>query len=356
MGRRALISVPLVWSCLAVVGCAGSDESTTTGPIVISAVDTLIDTQSGALASIVDMDVSPLGQLYVADYQASQILRLDTQTGDTVRLSRPGEGPGELKSPWAIRALDDGLLVVDRGNGRIQRLTEAGEFVSTAPVTPLVMRGNPFMGTDGSVVVGSGGRDSCLAVVFDPAGNEIRRVGTPVAVPPPIADFGAMKAEIRAGEVPAGFRNDALVAVDPLGGMWIALRTEAEVRRYDADGTLEWSKALAEPEMTGTRDEFFRRNAEEKNPARIYSLSYFRDLATVGNDLWLLLATPTDGPGVVVVVGPEGSTRRVEIAGAGSAASMAVDQVRGRIFLYTSDDAQLLEAELPAEIVAGSSN
>ena len=70
-------------------------------------------------------------------------------------------------------------------------------------------------------------------------------------------------------------------------------------------------------------------------------------MRTVGEELWILLDTPPDGSGVVVVVGSDGSTRRIEVAAAGSATTMAVDEARGRMFLYTSDDAQLLEAELP---------
>ena len=333
--------------CLTLVGCAGSEAPVAAGPVVISAVDTLIDTGSAALASVVDMDVDPSGRLYLADYQADQILRLDPQSGDTARLSRPGQGPGELDGPWAVRALNDALLVVDRGNGRIQRLATSGELVGSTPVTPMVMRGFPFLGEDGSVVIGTAGRDSCLAVVFDATGAEVRRVGTPVVVPPPIADFAEIKSKIRAGEIPPDLRNDALVAADGRGGTWIALSTEGEVRRYGSDGTLEWTTPITEPEMARTRSEFFSRNVAEENPARFYALRYFRDLAVVGEELWILLDTPPDGSGVVVVVGSDGSTRRIEVAAAGSATTMAVDEARGRMFLYTSDDAQLLEAELP---------
>jgi len=344
----------LAWSCLILVGCGGGDAPAA-GPVVISAVDTLISTESAALASVVDMDVDPSGRLYAADFQANQILSLDPQSGDTVRLGQAGEGPGELEGPWAIRALDDGLLIVDRGNGRVQRLAKSGEFVSSTPVTPMVMRGVPFLGSDGSVLIGSGGRDSCLAVVFDSTATEVRRVGIPVVVPPAIADFREIKAQIRAGEVPADLRNDALVAADRRGGTWVALVTEGEVRRYGPDGKLEWTTAITEPEMGWSRSEFFRRNAAEDNPARFYSLRYFRDLAVVADALWLLLDTQPAGPALIVVVGPEGSTRRIEIAAAGSATSVAVDLSHGQVFLYTRDDAQLLRAPLPGDVAAGGS-
>jgi hypothetical protein len=337
-----------VWCGLTLLGCIGGDAPATVGPVIVSAVDTLIDTQSGSLASVVDMDVAPTGILYLADYQARQILRFDPESGDTLRLGRPGEGPGELDGPWSIRALPHGVMVVDRGNGRIQRLTESGEFLSSAPVSPMVMRSFPFLGADGGLVIGTGGQDSCLAIVFDSTATEVRRVGTPVVVPPVIADFQAIKSKIREGEVPADLRNEALVAAGPGGGTWIALTTEGEIQRYGPDGALAWITSISEPEMAWSRSEFFRKNAAEDNPARFFSLRYFRDLAVVGEELWLLLDTPPDGPGVVVVAEPDGSTRRIEIVGAGSAVSMAVDHARGRLFLYTYDDAQLLLAQLPS--------
>lgn len=336
-----------VWCGLILLGCRGGEIPATVGPVIVSAVDTLIDTQSASLASVVDMDVAPSGILYVADYQAQQILRIDPDSGDTLRLGRPGEGPGELDGPWSIRALAHGVMVVDRGNGRIQRLTESGEFLSSGPVSPMVMRSFPFLSTDGGLVIGTGGRDSCLAVVFDSTATEVRRIGTPVVVPPAIADFGAIKSKIREGEIPADLRNEALVAAGPGGGTWIALTTEGEVRRYDLDGVLAWTTLISEPEMAWSRSEFFRKNATEGNPARFFSLRYFRDLVVVGEELWLLLDTPPEGPAVIVVAEPDGSTHRIEIVGAGSAVSMAVDHARGRLFLYTYDDAQLLLAQLP---------
>lgn len=340
----------ILWCGLVLVGCGGADNPETAGPIIVSVVDTLIDTQSAALASVVDMDVAPSGTVYVADYQAQQILRIDPESRDTLRMGRPGEGPGEFDGPWSVRALEHAVLVVDRGNGRIQRLTESGEFVGSGPVTPMVMRSFPFLDPDGGLVIATGGQDSCLAIVFDSAGAEIRRVGTPVVVPPTIADFRAIKSKIREGEIPADLRNEALVAAGPSGGTWVALATEGEVRKYSPDGALAWSTVITEPEMAWSRSEFFRKNADEGNPARFYSLRYFRDLAVVGEALWVLLDAPPDGPGVVVVVEPEGALRRIEIAGAGSAMSMAVDQLRGRLFLYTAEDAQLLEARLPQPV------
>ena len=108
--------------------------------------------------------------------------------------------------------------------------------------------------------------------------------------------------------------------------------------------------------MAWSRSEFFRRNATEDNPARFYSLRYFRDVSVVGDALWLLLDTQPDGPALIVVVGPGGSTRRIEIASAGSATSMAVDVFHHRVFLYTYEDAQLLKAQLPGDVAAGRSN
>ena len=109
--------------CVLVAGCeAASGVADRPGPIVVTAIDTLISTESGALASGVDLDVAPGGRVYVADYQADQVFPIDPDSRDTLRIGRGGDGPGELDAPWTIRAFREGILVVDRGNGRIQRL------------------------------------------------------------------------------------------------------------------------------------------------------------------------------------------------------------------------------------------
>jgi hypothetical protein len=212
----------------------------------------------------------------------------------------------------------------------------------------MVLRAVPFLDADGGLVVGTAGRDSCLAVVLDSMSVELRRVGSPVVTPPGIADFGAIKEEIRQGTVPAFFRNAALVGQDGQGGTWVGLRAEGEVRRYDADGEFLWARPIDAPEMAATRAEFFRRNAEEENPARLYSLSYFQDLAIVDQKLWLLLHTASGSSAVVIVLAEDGkSERRIEVQGGGGATVFAVNASSRKLFLSTPDDAQLLVAELP---------
>lgn len=333
--------------CAASVACRGAPPADE-GSVTIAAVDTLVDTESATLAYAADLDVARDGTVWAADVQADRILRIDPETGDATPVGRPGEGPGELDAPWTLRAVDDGVLVVDRGNGRVQRLGRDGAYLASTPVTPMVMRSMPFLGRDGSLVIGSGGRDSCLAVVFDSASTELRRIGDPVVVPPPMADFTAIKAAIAEGEMPADLRNDAMVAADREGAVWVALQTEGEIRRYDATGAPRWSLTVDEPEMAATRAEFFRRNQEEKNPARFIALRYFRDVVAVGGELWVLLDTPPEARAVVLVVPADGgSPRRIEVAGAGGSMTMAVDAERRRLYLFSAHDAQLLVAALP---------
>lgn len=334
--------------------CGRGEPPSTGGLVVIASVDTLVTAQSAALAYVSDLDVAPSGLLYAADVQANQLFVLDPGTGDTTRLGGLGKGPGEFDDPQSIRALDDGVLVVDRGNGRVQRVTSTGRFVNSMPISPMVMTALPFVRSDGSIVVGSDGRDSCLAVVFDSAGSELRRVGTPVVTPPAVLHFGAIKATIAKGEVPAFLRNDALVAEDDEGGVWVALQTEAEVRRYNPEGELAWVTKIQAPELSAARAEFFRNNAAEKNPARFFNLTSFPDLAVVGQNLWILLATQPGASAVVIALGPDGTAiHRIEVRGAGGASSFAVDQARKRLFLFTPEDAQLLEATVPFRAFQG---
>jgi hypothetical protein len=297
---------------------------------------------------VFDLDVSPDGELWLADGQSHALVAVHPASGDWRTIGREGEGPGEFSGPSAVRALEDQVIVVDRGNGRVQRLTTNGEFLGTAPTTPLVRSSFPFLLDDGSMLLSTRGRDSRLAVEFDSTGEERRSIGTPVVVPPQVANFAAIREQIREGQIPDDLRNEALVAGTNEGDVWIALSTEAEIRRYGPDGVLHWTAVLDEPEMPATRLEFFRRNNEEESPNRFYSLRYFRDIALAGEDLWVLIDTPAEGPAVLVQLNSAGEKlRRVEVAGAGGAMAMAIDVSRRRLFLSTPDDAQILMAVLP---------
>lgn len=348
LGSPRLNALTVAFALALAVGCGTGQEDSVEAPVVGLTVDTLVDTESGLIAYAADMDVSPSGVLYVADFQADQIVRIDPRTRETTRIGRSGEGPGELDEPWAIKALADELWVVDRGNGRVQVLSESGIFLGTRPVTGWVRAAAASFTADGGLVLGSRGQDSSLVVVFDSAATEVRRVGTPVVTPPPFVDIRAVKAAILEGEIPDDLRNEVLAATDDRGRTWVALQTEGEIRRYGVTGDLELSVTVDEPEMEAARAFFFRRNEERKDGRGYTSLRYFQDVTVVGGALWILLHTQPDGPAVVLVIGPEGEeARRIEISGAGGAAQMAVDGTRGRLFLYTADDAQLLQAKLP---------
>jgi hypothetical protein len=184
-------------------------------------------------------------------------------------------------------------------------------------------------------------------LVYDSSSTP-RRIGLPVVAAPEVADFTAIKARIASGEIPADLRNEALVASNNEGDVWAALQTEAEIRRYAASGALLWRVTVTEPELTASREEFFRRNAAETNPRRFYSLRSFSDLALDGDKLWMLLSTSDEGNAVVLVLGADGTPlRRVEIAGGGGARSLAIDPTREKLYLFTAHDAQLLAASIP---------
>lgn len=106
--------------CVLLVGCAGSDAANDGATLFIESVDTLVTTESAAIAHAADLDVASSGTLDVADFMGNSVLAVDS-VGETSVLGGEGAGPGELSAPWTVRAVDDGVLVVDRGNGRIQR-------------------------------------------------------------------------------------------------------------------------------------------------------------------------------------------------------------------------------------------
>lgn len=341
-----LVSMPAA----ALLACAhpeALEDRPDTGRLEITAVDTVISTATGLIGYIVDMAVDSSGTLYVSDGQADQVLRVSRESGEIRALGGPGQGPGEFKNVGALRVVGEELLALDPGNGRLQRLTLDGEYVGQAKANPLVRSGAAYLQADGGMLLSSWGTDTALVRAFDAEARFLRKIGEPVVLRSMTLDPAKLKAEIAAGEVPHDIRNANFVVGDDRGGLWVALQTEAEVRRYDEEGALIWSVSIDEPELAQARQEFFDRNAALESPFQFVLLSYFTDGQAVGDTLWLLLQTEPGAPGVVLVIGPEGRTvRRIEVAGAGGAYKFLFDGRHGELWLATRDDAQLLRATL----------
>lgn len=345
---KPLIPAALVF----LAGCGGppstGDQAGADGSTVITAVDTVVSTRSGLIGYAVDLAVDSAGGVYLADGQAGRLLRVDPETDSVSPIGGPGQGPGEFDDLAALRVVGEELLVVDAGNGRLQRLSLRGEHLGQAPVSPLARMGAAHIERDGSLMLSSMGTDTALARVFDAKGEFQRKVGEPVVIPPAALDVRETKATIADGGVPGWMRNLNLVVGDGFGGMWVILRAEGEVRRYDASGGLVWTVEVNEPELEAARQVFFERNAALESPMSVAQLSYFADAQAVGDDLWVLLDTATGTDAVVIVVSKSGSLeRRITIRGAGGAHRFLVDTSQNQMWLATREDAQLLRTHVP---------
>jgi hypothetical protein len=160
-----------------------------------------------------------------------------------------------------------------------------------------------------------------------------------------------MKDQIRAGQVPDQFRNDALPLWLDDGGIALVFYAAPEVRKYGADGRLLWSRTLADPVLDEAFAEFVRLNIAETNPAAMYPLTYFADAFSSGDELWLLLNTEEDQPAVILILDSttgEPKGRRV-VQGVEQPGSFAIDDERRRLYISRSADASVAVVDLPRQ-------
>ncbi len=68
------------------------------------------------------------GRAFVAESVPGRIAVLGPDLRLEARIGRPGEGPGELKSPWTIQIRNGELSTSEFGNGRISVFDTAGSF------------------------------------------------------------------------------------------------------------------------------------------------------------------------------------------------------------------------------------
>jgi streptogramin lyase len=82
-----------------------------------------------------DIAFAPDGHLFIADgYGNARILEYDANGNRLRQWGTPGQGPGQLNLPHGI-AIDkeQTIYVADRENGRIQRFTREGKYLSEIP-------------------------------------------------------------------------------------------------------------------------------------------------------------------------------------------------------------------------------
>ena len=346
MGRKGQV----LGASMVVLASCGPMDTSDTSPrldLVLASVDTLISTESALLAHPTDIDVGVDGDVYIADARANHIVHLPANGAAARTIGREGQGPGEFSRPSVVRSKPGGLLIFDRGNGRVQYLSREGNFLSVVEAPPQSLASPLYLQSDGGILVGSMGVDSSLVMSFDSSGSLRGLVGEPVVPPVSFFDFGSMKDRIARGEVPAEFRNNVLTAGAKDDGIWIVLQTEGEIRRYDPSGELLWRQTIDEPQIRISREQFFDRNSLIENPMSVAPLRAFADIFLVEDELWILLATEAPDPAVVLSMSVSGKvTRRLVIPAGTGAGALAYYAQEDLLLLGIPDDAQVLSVRI----------
>lgn len=341
------IALFTILCALACVSACGSGPSQSTGEVVSSRIvvqDTVISTASELIGGAIDMVVGPDNRLYIADYQSNWILSIRPDGTDPKTFGREGSAPGEFRTPWALAVSSDSIWVYDMGNARVQTLDITGAYSSQYSLKIPQLGGGRVLNNRGALAAATGGRDSALVVVV--RGTEAERIslGDPVAPPATFFDFGSIRERILRGEIPEEYRNDVLPVWGEDESIFIAFYTEPEIRRYDLGGDLLWARTLDEPVLASAREAFIRKNRENTNPSRLFSLRYFLDGQVVDGDLWILLNNEGEEDGIVLVFdGGNGSLkRRIVLSGLSSVGHFAIDPSRSRMYVTVPDEAMVV--------------
>jgi hypothetical protein len=262
-------------------------------------------------------------------------------------IGREGEGPGEFQSPAVIAVSDTLIRVIESRLMRVQDYRPDGSHVADH-VVPTPFLGAAALAIDGRIVLPTMGRDSSLAGLRTVADTTTVRLGPPVAPAPMGFDFTAMKAEMAEGRVPDQFRNQVTPVMGEVGIVWLIVQSESEIRKYSSTGDLVWTRTMDVPEVEQARRVFFRKNAEEKNPSRIYALLTIVSARQVADVLWVLMLGEDGKTSVIYILNSEnGETRgRLSVVTPAPASGFAVDAPRKRLYVAVGDEASILTVDL----------
>ncbi len=218
-------------------GAWGKTPKATLEPVLtLGDVDTADENVAFFMPAMVALDGA--GNIYVLDTGNHRVQKFGPDGKYLATYGRQGQGPGEFFYP-AWLALDDKgfLYVTDPNNQRIQILTPDGKDHKT--IKGLEQGAGPiFMGQGGELVTGaprmhfSVNRDMDkpeappkLVKVLDPEGKLLREFGEPF-------DFKS--------ELLNASGNEAVMAVDAAGQVYLAFTAQNKIEKYAADGRLLW--------------------------------------------------------------------------------------------------------------------
>ena len=349
MSRRCVLATGAL---LAMAAC-GPREVAGPQEYAITAIDTLITETTNRLAKPYEVALGPDGAVYVTDVELGSIIALSPEGTFQQAIGRTGAGPGELKFPRSTRVFGDSILVVNSGNGRLEMFRASGELLGSRPLPAAAVSGAVDLLPSGAMLVSTNGEDSALARRLTGFDSLSAKLGAPVAPMSAMWDFTAIKQEIAAGTVPAQIRSITLPVLAPDGSAWLVLAAEGLVQRYGPSDSLEWSRQLVAPELAQIKAAFFEANRRLANPNAFATLAYVVDAEPVGSGLWLLLRMPDEVETVILVLDAAGQLSAcLRIPPAKGVRAMAIDQERRVIYLVAYEDAVLLRAALPKELVA----
>jgi hypothetical protein len=128
-------------------------------------------------SSVTGLRELPDGRVLVADGIDEVVVRADFARQRLDTIGRPGQGPGEYKSPDGLFALPGGAtLLLDLGNARLTVFDSAGRYRESTPLA----QGSPAAGPGGFRLVIPRGTDARGRIYYQPMGGGPRADSAPV--------------------------------------------------------------------------------------------------------------------------------------------------------------------------------
>ncbi|OGD15995.1 MAG: hypothetical protein A2W20_07675, partial [Candidatus Aminicenantes bacterium RBG_16_66_30] len=233
-------------------GAWGKSPKVALEPVLtLGDVDTADENLAFFMPSAIAVDGA--GNLYVLDTGNHRVQKFSPDGKHLATFGRRGQGPGEFQYPAWLAVDGKGFIyVTDPNNQRIQVLTPDGK--DHKAIKGLEQGAGPvFLGTNGELVTGAPrmrfimnrGEETPaappkLVKVLDADGKPVREFGEP-------RDFD--------NEMLDNAANEALMAVDGAGQVYLAFTAQNKIEKYASDGKLLWRADRELPYSMEIKDE-----------------------------------------------------------------------------------------------------
>lgn len=278
-------------------------------PQVVS-VDSLtvfLDFENHGIVQPADIEILENGNLIAIDSKTKKVTIVNPDGSLINQFGSEGKGPAEFVTPAQILLSDDLINIVDFSQNKILEFDEEGNFKDSFIYKSQGPMDNIALAKRKRYYAQAGGIENYLLSFTDASADTSFMFGEAKGTEVEVVDFEQSRNDIQNGRVPAFLKN--MVSLTSSNKhLYAFLDSYSELRKYDFNGNLVWSKAISLPDNELLLEQVIEASKRTTNGLPFLRYSY--DIKAIGEEIYILGSKVYEKPQHLTVINDDGEILR----------------------------------------------